>query len=42
MLGLSATYKNKELFRLEKQTSNDRSTPFIDLIVKNRFKRNSP
>ena len=33
VLGLSATYKEKELFRLQKQTSNDRSTHFIHLIV---------
>ena len=32
-MGLSATYKEKELFRLQKQTSNDRSTHFIDLII---------
>ena len=31
--GLSATYKEKELSRLQKQTSNNHSTHFIDLIV---------
>ena len=33
VLGLTTTYKEQELFRLQKQTSNDRSTHFIDLIV---------
>ena len=31
--GLSATYKEKEIFILQKKTSNDRSTHFTDLIV---------
>ena len=42
LLGLSATYKEKELFRLRKQTFNDHSTHFIALIVEKLFKHNSP
>ena len=33
MMGLSATYKEKEIFRIQKQTSNDSNAQFIDLIV---------
>ena len=33
VLGLSAAYKEKELFRLQKQTSNDHNAHFIDFIV---------
>ena len=32
-MGLSATYKEQEHLRIQKQTSNDRSNNFIDLNV---------